>query len=337
MLNRFPCRVGTPHQKWCETRREAIERINRHNGVTDVYVSLYNDGVVDKVAWDFDIEPDGDDKYSSWEEALEDFRKMTLHFEDKGWQQMSVLSGGGLHKYLKTNPVELEYPRYALKEVQEKFQQELDLKTDDAIFGDIKRIMRVPNTYHPGAQRYCIPLKSDEVFLEKEELFELAETQREETQVMTEGDPYPIAQHDRMGSQYTSMNGEGTKVPGNFNPAEVEPEGTLFPIYPCISNLLQNWDDMEQKGHGLGFRRRFLIILHLKETGHTYEEAVGILKKYLSHEEFRHAVYDEKQVEQIYKRDDLLFPKCESLMKEIPCIHQPEDNDPCDSKDDLYI
>lgn len=335
LLNRFPCRVGTPHQKWCDTKQEALERINRHNGVTDVYVSIYNNDIIDKVAWDFDIDDEKDDAYDTWEEAMADFRKMTEHFEEQGWQQMSVLSGGGLHKYLKTVPEKLEHPRPAIEEVQRKFQQELELNTDDAIFGDAKRIMRVPNTFHPGAQRYCIPLTNEQVYWDKDELFELAQEQQFPDNPVTPGDSYPIRQHDKMGSQYTAFGDGGTKVTGNFNPAEVEPEGTLFPIYPCISNLLQNWEQMEQKGHGLGFRRRFLIILHLKETGHEYEECVQVLKKYLSDREFHHAVYDEKQVEQIYKRDDMLFPKCKSLMKEIPCIH--EQGDPCESKDDLYL
>lgn len=335
LLNRFPCRVGTPAQRWCDTKEEAMQRINAHNGVTDVYVSIYNCDIVDKIAWDFDIDTEKEDAYDDWKGALADFRKLTERLEDEGYAQMSVLSGGGLHKYMKTVPENLSNPRAAIKTVQQKFQQEEDLNTDTAIFGDFKRIMRVPNTFHPGAQRYCVPLEKDEVYLSKEELFERAEAQRS-VKAVTDGTGYPIRQHDKMGTSYT-MDGDGEKIPGSFNPAEVEPEGTLFPIYPCIANLLKNWQNMEAQGHGLGYRRRFLIILHMKETGHEYEETVAILKKYLSDREFHHAVYDEKQVRQIYQRDDMLFPKCESLMQEIPCIHKPEKDEPCDSKNDLYV
>jgi len=329
ILNRYPVRIGTPHQKRYETREEAIEAINRHNGLTHVYVSLYNRGVIDKIAFDFDPK----DYESGWDDMIVEYRQLKEHIEDEGWAFMCVFSGNGLHFYIKSKSRRLENPRAATKEVQEKYQQELDLNSDEAIFGDIKRIMRVPNTYHPGAERFCIPLKPNEIYFSQDEIHDLAQSQRDISAV-ADGEPYPIGKHDKMGSAYTMS--EGSRVPGNFNPAEVEPEGTLFPIYPCISNILQNWQDMEQKGHGIGYRRRFLVILHLKETGHSYEEAVGVLKKYMSEKEFYHAVYDEKQVEQIYKRDDLLFPKCDSLMKEIPCIHDPPE-EACESKDDLYI
>lgn len=337
LLNRFPCRVGTPIQQWCDTKEEALTRINAHNGATNVYVSIYNNDIIDKVAWDFDIDPEKDDAYDDWEDMLADFRKLTEQIDEDGYQQMSVLSGGGMHKYMKTVPENLEHPKAAIAEVQKQYQNDLDLMTDTTLFGDTKQIMRVPNTYHPGAGRYCIPLKPEEVYYEPEELFGLAEEQRTGINPLTKGEAYPIRQHDKMGSGYTSFGTDGEQISGNFNPAEVEPEGTVFPIYPCIANLLQNWEQMDQKGHGLGFRRRFLIILHLKETGHSYEETVSILKKYMSEKEFYHAVYDEKQVRQIWKRDDMLFPRCDSLMEEIPCIHDPEENDECEDKDTLYV
>lgn len=335
ILNKTPIRVGVPSQRVCNTREEAIERINRHNGATDVYASLYNgDNIVDKVVFDFDVEPQDEDKYDAWGPMMEDFRRLSEHIEENGWSQMSVLSGGGMHKYISSSEYPLEHPRDALREAQQKIQEELDLKTDDAIFGDIERIFRVPNTWHPGAQRYCIPLRHEEIYLPKEDLFDLASDQRFDADPITEGAPYPIHEHDSAGSSYASFK-TGQQIEGNFNPAEVEPEGVLFDIYPCISNLLQNWDTLEQKGHGLGYRRRFLVILHLKERGHTYQETISILKKYLSSEEFHHCVRGEKQVRQIYRRDDLLFPECDRLMTEVPCIH--DDENPCEDKDSLYI
>lgn len=333
ILNRTPVRVGTPHQKVCHTKQEALDRINRHNGHTDVYVTLYN-GVIDKVVWDFDIEPGDEDKYDDWEGMIEDYRSLKERIEDEGYSYMCVFSGGGMHFYLKTRESKLEYPRYAIKTVQQKYQKELQLKSDTQVFGDVERIFRVPNTWHPGHERYCIPLLPEEIYLPKDEIVELAQEQRFDIEPIQPGDDYPIHKHDKAGTRFSF---EGDKVVGNFNPAEVEPENTVMPIYPCISNLLQNWEDMEKKGHGLGFRRRFLIILHLKETGHTYEETVSVLKKYLSRNEFKHCVYDEKQVQQIYKRDDLLFPACKQLATEIPCIHKPENDQPCESRDSLYL
>lgn len=336
ILNRFPCRVGTPNQRYCETPEEAIERINKHNGATDIYVTLYNgDNVIDKIVWDFDIEKGSEEKYGSWEEALVDFRKLSEHFDDEGYQHMSVFSGGGLHKYLKSTERTLEKPRGALRSAQVKFQEELDLNTDEQIFGDIERIFRVPNTWHTGKQRYCIPLKPDEIYLDKEDLFELAKNQRFGVDAVTEGKQYPIHHHDEATNFYSALQ-TGDQIEGDFNPADLEPEGVIFPIYPCITNLLKNQDELETKGHGLGYRRRFLVILHLKETGHTYQECVQILKKYLNKTEFRHCVQKERQPQQVYQRGDLLFPDCDNLMTEIACIHDPPEN-PCESKDGLYV
>lgn len=329
ILNRTPCRVGTPHQKWFDDKREALKYINKHNGFTHVYVSLYNGDVVDKVVYDFDP-----DDYPRWESLIYDVHKLKSRVDSEGWQYMIVFSGNGLHFYIKTQPRELQNPRAALHDVHTNYQEELDLNSDESVFGDIKQIIRVPNTYHPGAERYCIPLKPEEIYLPQEEIHEIAQEQRKKESFVTDGELYPIGKHDNL-ENYTSFNG-GSRVPGNFNPAEIEPEGTLFPIYPCIANILQNWDDMEKSGHGMGFRRRFLVILHLKETGHSYDECVAILKKYMSNEEFRHCVYEESQVEQIYKRDDLLFPECSSLEQEIPCIHKPDEGEDCEKRDDLY-
>lgn len=334
ILNRFPCRIGVPNQKVCETKAEAFERINRHNGATDIYATLYNgDGIVDKICWDFDVAPDDDDKYNDWDEMLHDFRRLTDYLDAKGYSQMSVFSGGGLHKYVKATERRLENPRSALREVQKTIQRDLGLRTDDAIFGDIERIFRVPNTYHPEEKRFCVPLEPHEAYYNKSALVDLAQEQRFSVDPVTEGEPYPIHKHDSAGNKFAPFE-TGQKVQGNFNPAEVEPEGVMFEIYPCIANILQNWREMEKHGHGIGFRRRFLVILHLKEVGHTYQETVQVLKKYLSPEEFYHCVRDEKQVRQIYRREDLLFPECDRLMTEIPCIH--EQDDPCEDKDSIY-
>ena len=329
ILNQFPTRVGTPNQRWLDTKQEALEMINRHNGYTHIYAALYPQGIIDKIVWDFDR-----DDYDSWDDMMCDFRRLTRELDDEGYSQMSVFSGRGLHKYLATESFKPEQPKSVLKTVQTKYQSELDLNSDDAIFGDVKRIFRVPNTYHPIAGRYCIPLTQDEVLsYSQEDIYELAQSQRNGISPITSGDKYSIRKYDKAGNSMAPSY-SGSKIDGDFNPAEVEPEGVLFPIYPCISNILQNWRDMEQKGHGMGYRRRFIVILHLKETGHTYEEAVSVLKKYMSEEEFYHCVYDEKQVRQVYMRDDLLFPSCDRLQTEIPCIHT-EDN-PCEKRDTIY-
>ena len=336
ILDRFPCRIGTPNQKVCHTPEEAFRRINAHNGATDVYATLYNgNNVIGKAVWDFDIEEDQDDKYGEWGEALADFRRLSERLAEENYQQMSVFSGGGLHKYLKTTEYTLDRPRNALRAVQRKFQDELDLKTDEQIFGDTERIFRVPNTYHPSRQRYCIPLEHDEIYQEIDELIELAQEQRYDVDPIVGEEEYPIHKHDEATGMHSSLD-VGSKIEGNFNPAEVEPEDVIFPIYPCIANLLKNYDEVECKGHGLGFRRRFLVILHLRETGHEYQECVQILKNYLSTEEFRHCVRKERQPQQIYQRKDLLFPDCERLQAEIPCIHHPEEDDPCTDRNTLY-
>jgi len=327
ILNRFPTRIGTPHQRWVDSKPEALQRINSNNGVTDVYAALYPQDVIGKVVFDFDI-----DKYDDWESMMADYRRLTRAIE--GYRQMSVFSGTGLHKYLRTTDAELSRPKQAIETVQRMYQDDLDLNSDDAVFGDVKRIFRVPNTYHPDAGRYCIPLTHDEVFnCTQEEIHERASSQRFDVDPVTDGKAFPIHKYDKAGN---SMVPEftGDQIEGSFNPAEVEPEGVLFPIYPCIANILKNWEEMEQKGHGMGFRRRFLVILHLKETGHSYEETVAILKKYMSSREFHHCVYDEKQVRQVYKRDDLLFPDCERLETEIPCIHKQAE--PCEDRNTLY-
>jgi len=331
ILNRFPVFIGTPQQKRFDDKERAMKYINQQNGLTDVYVSLYNDGVIDKVVWDFDYDPESKAQYHDWSRLLEDFRKLTYTLRDEGYKQMSVFSGNGIHKYLKTEVVELEKPKQAIREVQEKYQRELDINSDEAVFGDIRRIFRVPNTYNPGAGRFCVPLKPEDVEKDIDELKSLSQEQRFPENTIEGEKEYKIGKHDSKSSW--KGNPMENKVEGDF---DFDGEGAIFPIYPCMANLLKNREEIEDEGHGLGYRRRFLIILHLKETGHTIDETKNILEEYLSDDEFFHCVYEESQVEQIYKRKDLLFPRCNKLMQEVPCCHEPENDSPCEMKDSIY-
>ena len=330
ILKRFPVFVGTPEQRKFDSPDKAFEYINRHNGLTDVYDSLYNNGVIDKVVWDFDYDVNSEDQYSDWETLWSDVQKLTYELRKGGYKQMTVFSGNGVHKYLKTVECELSKPKKAIRKVQEKYQSSLGINTDEAVFGDVRRIFRVPNTYNPSAERFCIPLKPEDIEKDIDDIKSLADGQRFVDAIEGENE-FNILKYDcKTNWQENPLD---NKIEGNFSVGE---GATLFETYPCITNLLENYDNIEKKGHGLGFRRRFLVILHLKETGHTIQETREILKDNLSEEEYLHCVHNEGQVEQIYKREDMLFPRCDSLMQEIPCIHNPKEGEKCPKKDSLY-
>ena len=59
----------------------------------------------------------------------------------------------------------------------------------------------------------------------------------------------------------------------------------------------------------LGWRERFIVIMYFKENGFTIQEVYNILKDNLTEDKFRHCVNEERQLQYLFERDDLMFPE----------------------------
>ena len=49
--------------------------------------------------------------------------------------------------------------------------------------------------------------------------------------------------------------------------------------------------------------------MYFKEKGYTQKETLQILKENLTENKFRHCIVEERQLQYLYERDDLMFPE----------------------------
>lgn len=127
-------------------RNDVIKLVSEYNGIMNCGISIceYIDDVPYLLYLPFDFDSESLDK--SWEDASTFYNYM---IED-GYQITINFSGyKGFHCLI---PVEHNlYSKKQIKNVQRYFKELLNLSTcDPAIFGDIRRLIRIPGTVHCG-------------------------------------------------------------------------------------------------------------------------------------------------------------------------------------------
>ena len=140
LFNKFPREVGL-YRKLVYNQRQYQDYIIKNNGVNDCYTSLYpSDFLIDKIFFDFDGK-------NSLEEAI----TLYHYFKEKKFTAIPVISGmKGFHIYLLVTPdyytkQELTLSSYSI--VYEVFEKANSLDTH--VLGDIRRLVRIPNTLRP--------------------------------------------------------------------------------------------------------------------------------------------------------------------------------------------
>jgi hypothetical protein len=118
--------------------------IDEHLGLDNIGISIstYKDGVPFLLYLPFDF--DSGDLRESWEDA----KKLYNFMVDNNYKTYLIFSGRkGFHVLVSTKPK--MYTKKQLRMTQRMFKDIFSLKTlDEAIFGDIRRIMRIPETFN---------------------------------------------------------------------------------------------------------------------------------------------------------------------------------------------
>lgn len=301
----FAQRVSlTSHEK-----DKAKRLINKYNGVTGVYRTIYNfrnkvenyNAVIDKVYFDFDVTEDNLE--------LIETRKLHEFLKEKGIRHSLYFSGRGFHLYIYTEKIfagDLLNPRVALQNVFDDLKKKLDLHPDKKTRGDLMRISRLPNTMNIKSKLYCIELSPEELYLEKKEIEKLAESPRS-------------IKIERTGKLIDLKKFDGDlwyKPPKIEFDSKLEDEINsefLFKNIPkCVTNLLL-------KGNP-NHRERFIIITALRDLCYSKEQVENILEKFLTEKKFYHCLFEEDQLEYLFERQDLLFPHCRTISEEGNCV-----------------
>lgn len=294
---RFP-RHMFKRRKLVKSIDEFTYLINQYNGKKDCYLSLYafdivgghvsyDNSIIDKIFFDFDSK-----------QGLESVRVFHTYLMSKDIKHKIYFSGRGFHVYTLTNKVYVKNPKSAIASAQQTLAKEAGLSIgdpkiadmDNHIVGDIARISRFPNTVNLKSKLYCIPLKHSDLDLQIGDIRELAKA--------------PQHSYEVFGKQLLDLSAFDSETPKIYLPeAELKDTGNISEDFPpCIKYLLSKQD--------CAWKDRYYVILYLRDIGLTKTEIDAILKKYLTQDKFRHAVYDERQTEYLCgKRHEYFLSK----------------------------
>lgn len=126
------------------SREEVIDFIEKYNGTENcgISISTFVNGMPKLLYLPFDFDS------TNLREAFEDAKRLYNTLVDFGYNASFHFSGGkGFHVLIPIIPK--FYSKLQLLKAQQFFKRILNLKTaDEQIFRDVRRIIRIPGTYH---------------------------------------------------------------------------------------------------------------------------------------------------------------------------------------------
>jgi len=147
--------------KKCSTEEELLELINRYNGTTNVYSSIYwydilskdefgneiRKAKIDKVCFDIDEDPISAKKLSTY--LLEQDLKFKIYHSGRGWHFYVYSVGEGNASNLRIAQLSILHASGA--------------NADMHLIGDTSRILRIPNTWNFRSKSYCVPTRVEDI------------------------------------------------------------------------------------------------------------------------------------------------------------------------------
>jgi hypothetical protein len=290
----FPRDVADPKRQTVTNVNDFKSWLKRRNGVTDCFISVYGDRqkIIDKIFIDIDAPYDEMMKLHRWLEA-------------RNYKHTIFFSGGGYHIYVFTERANLSFPKNALRTAQIYLTDESGVNADRQVFGDVKRVARIPNTFNPKRGLYCIPLGREDIEKGENYIKKIAHQQHRVKDVWFGEKLFSLEPFD----QEPMINKLDWEIDDDVETMTITNE-MIKSFSPCILAMLKK----ENTGH----RDRFIIIAYMKERGFLIEEVIDVLKRFLSPKVFHHSVFVERQVHNIFEKD-LMVPTCDNLKKEGRC------------------
>jgi hypothetical protein len=306
----FPREVGAP-RKLVKDMNEYLAYIKLYNGkkkaiYTSVYMfehissdnkPEYDSAKVDKIYFDFD------DKSCP---AYDNVKRLHDDLVKDDIKHMIVMSGRGYHLYIFVAKNHLQHKKEAIRGCQEYYMNKLSLKVDPQVVGNVAQLARIPNTFHPIAGRFCIPLNKTQFDLGDNDIKQMAQQQNFIKDFYIGTKLLDISKWDIRTKSEFVVN-DSMITPSNQSVAGI----VLKELPLCISKCLMN--------RNMGWKERYTTILYFKEMGYTKEEVFELFKIYLDPRKLYHCVKEERQLQYLFERDDLVFPCCDKLKLEGFC------------------
>lgn len=276
---------------------EAKKFVNSNNGVKAIYKTLYkfeemdgkkpnyNSAIIDKLFFDFD-------EADCWDEA----NRLHQYCISKNIQHRIVMSGRGYHLFIICNPYKPENSKGTIYNAQHYFIDMMNLNCDSSVVGDNARICRIPNTYNLKAKLFCVPLTKEDFSKGDKYCKALGKKQNKIRNTEIAKTFFDIKQFDKPveKDEFEQIDIKDCDINIDINK---HPD--------CIKQILVTKD--------CNWKQRYLLILYFKESGYTRKEVYDILKMCLSERKFKHCISDERQLQYLFERDDLMFPLCSKI------------------------
>lgn len=356
MFGRMPREFATPQRRDVDSIDELMACIDQHNGLTDCYVSAYafgsedrdyTEAVINKAVFDFDEEWDRLVDAHEWLEArgaahfavfsgsersghIYVLTEPTAHDQSLEYFQSDVVvDGAGLRKCKRcdgrvvTND-EDEFgarPYYCTSCYDKKREGDTKPVVDANLIGDPTTHVRIPNTWHPRAERFCVPLKPDEITRDADAVLELAQSQRRLTlsDIVSGSSPVKLTQARSVAEDKYQSYAERQRMAGfeagdygGDHEAEVSPVRMHSSVdCECALSLMPD-EPGRSRGVELGHRNRRVLITTLIEQGYNPAEVSAYLRWVLEEREARHSIVEERQPERLF-RNAVKPPNARSL------------------------
>ncbi|MBU1082601.1 MAG: hypothetical protein KKB59_19095 [Spirochaetes bacterium] len=183
-----PCEFGKS-RIFCSTYETYLNYLNFYNAKADCFVNTHNCSGTFKDEWGrdkldrntiiiervpFDLDKDN---------AYQDAYKLHCYLEADGISHTINFSGQGYHVFIYTKP----NPQNTILDIlmeQNSLIKHLNLEVDPTIIGNPSHMIRIPGTYNPRRERFCISLYDSELELGHEAIRELAIEQRNGTNII---------------------------------------------------------------------------------------------------------------------------------------------------------
>lgn len=292
MENKLYREFGRPKRIFCDNKIELIKLINRYNGRTNCYKTVYgfkkafnhsyrsipnyDTAVIDRIFMDFD-EP------NSYEKMLRAHHKLLkehiMHYV--------IFSGGGYHIYALTLIENIINKKPALKRCALKISEEQDMQ----VTGDLARISRIPFTFHMENRVWCTPLTEKEIMKGDKYIREMAKDlnlcpKKPEyfgnKKIKLSNYDYPAEMNEFVNSIETIE----LKMDFNLNDIEME----YLP--PCIQiPMLKEIP---------GYEERKLYFMYIKSCGLKVNDAISLVKDTWCEKKKDHSFREERQPYKIW-------------------------------------
>ena len=179
-----PVRCNHFREYYIANSVEDIEDFIKENNEINCYCSIYSyteynqtnrnkfSAVIDTIPFDFD---DSDDLNIAFNDLKTIFSWCKRHNIEP---RINFSSNKGFHLYVDIEPINLRNPQQVLAKFGREIKRSAKVDSLDLVlFGDLERIIRIPNTKHKTTGRYCIPINPKLIdFLTIDHILKMSET-----------------------------------------------------------------------------------------------------------------------------------------------------------------